>query len=124
MKVFTIAYIRSWNPCYDPKKYLAETWQGTALDILNRAEIPMADKLLVVLRTDLVSERIMRLFAVWCARQYQQTDQRCIDALLVAERFANGEATSEELSAAESARSAAWSAQVNKLIQMIETEKD
>ena len=77
MKVFTIAYIRSWNPCYDPKKYLAETWQGTALDILNRAEIPMADKLLVVLRTDLVSERIMRLFAVWCARQYQQTDQRC-----------------------------------------------
>lgn len=53
-----------------------------------------------------------RLFAVWCARQVQHlmADQRSIDALDVAERYANGLATDDELSAA--ARAAAWDATV------------
>ena len=48
-----------------------------------------------------------RLFAVWCARQVQHlmTDKRSIDALDVADRFANGEATQQELDAA---LAAAW----------------
>ena len=43
-----------------------------------------------------------RLFAVWCARQVQHLmkDQRSIDTLDLAERFAHGLATEEELSAA------------------------
>ena len=50
-----------------------------------------------------------RLFTVWCARQVQHlmTDQRSLDALSVADRYANGEATDEELAAA---RAAAWAA--------------
>jgi len=50
-----------------------------------------------------------RLYAVWCARQAQHlmTDQRSIAALDVAERFANGQATEEELSAAAVAARAA-----------------
>ena len=62
-----------------------------------------------------------RLFAVWCARQVQHLmeDQRSIDALDVAERYANGLATDDELSAARfdaraaakiAARAAAWAA--------------
>ena len=54
-----------------------------------------------------------RLFAVWCARQVQHLmkDQRSIDALDVAEKFANGLATRDELAAAWSAANgAAWSA--------------
>jgi hypothetical protein len=65
-----------------------------------------------------------RLFAVWCARQVQHlmADQRSIDALDVAERYANGLATDDELSAAwavdgaaawaaaRAARAAAWAA--------------
>jgi len=44
-------------------------------------------------------EREIRLFAVWCARQVQHlmADQRSIAALDVAERYANGEATRDEL---------------------------
>ena len=34
MKKFTIDDIYSWGPCYDPNKYLPETWKGTALDKL------------------------------------------------------------------------------------------
>ena len=50
-----------------------------------------------------------RLFAVWCARQVQHlmADQRSIDALDVAERYANGLATDDELSAAWAAAGAA-----------------
>jgi len=62
-----------------------------------------------------------RLFAIWCARQVQHlmTDQRSLDALDVAERYANGEAIGDELAAAraaaeaatlDAARAAAWDA--------------
>lgn len=41
----------------------------------------------------------LRLFSVWCARRVQHliTDERSLRALNVAERYANGEATREEL---------------------------
>lgn len=56
-----------------------------------------------------LDDRTLRLFAVWCARQVQHLmeDERSIAALDVAERFANGEATSEELAAARAAAGAA-----------------
>ena len=61
------------------------------------------------------ADREIRLFAVDCARQVQHlmTDPRSLAALDVAERFANGLATSEELDAARdaaraAARAAAW----------------
>lgn len=52
-------------------------------------------------------DRDLRLYAVWCARQVQhlRTDKRSLDALNVAERYANGEATDDEL---DYASSAAW----------------
>ena len=54
-----------------------------------------------------------RLYAVWCARQVQHlmTDERSISALDVAERYAHGQATDDELDAAwDAARGAAWAA--------------
>ena len=61
---------------------------------------------------DETHNRDLRLFAVWCARQVQHlmTDERSIRAIDVAERFANGEATQEEL---EEARKGAWKACYN-----------
>lgn len=51
------------------------------------------------------ADRDLRMFAVWCARQIEHlmTDRRSINALDVAERFANGKATEEDLSAARDA---------------------
>ena len=50
-------------------------------------------------------DKEIRLYAVWCARQVQHLikDPRSLVALDVAERFANGEATVEELAAARNA---------------------
>lgn len=47
-------------------------------------------------------DKELRLYAVWCARQVQHlmTDRRSKQALDVAEAYANGQATDEQLSAA------------------------
>ena len=51
------------------------------------------------------ADREIRLFAVWCARQVQHLmqDERSLRALDVAEKFANGLATIEELNKAKTA---------------------
>ena len=63
------------------------------------------------------TDRDVRLFAVWCGRQVSHllTDPRSTNALDVAERHANGQATDTELDAARdaaraAARDAAWDA--------------
>jgi len=63
----------------------------------------------VATRPGVLTERELRLFAVYCARRVEHlmTDRRSKDAIAVAERFANGEATVAELKAA---RAAAWAA--------------
>ena len=107
--------IRSWNPCYDPvdgKSKLPEDWTGTVLDILD-LKITTEDKIWVVCRNELVSEKLMRLFAVWCARQVQHLmkDERSLKAIDVAESYAKGEATEEErATAGAAARDAVWAA--------------
>ena len=54
-------------------------------------------------------DRDIRLFAVWCARQVQQTDPRSIAALDIAERYAYGLASDSELAAArEAAEAVTW----------------
>ena len=111
MKVLTIHDLRSYEPCYDPSKYFPEDWSGTIIDIVIDERIPWEDRLWAVMRNDLLSDKLMRLFAVWCARQVQHLmkDERSLKALDVAENFANGLATKEELAAAwVAARDAAW----------------
>jgi len=67
----------------------------------------------VATREGVLTDKELRLFAVWSARQVQplMKDQRSITALDVAERHANGQASDEELAAAmDAARDAAWAA--------------
>ena len=75
---------------------------------------------------------LWRRYAVWCARQvqYLMIDSRSVAALDVAERYAAGQASDEELSAAWSAAwsaaesaawSAAWSAQAAAFRLMVTT---
>ncbi|TXH53450.1 MAG: hypothetical protein E6Q97_13235 [Desulfurellales bacterium] len=109
MKTFTILDIRGWDPCYNPARHLPKSWSGTVIDILDHPTIPPDDKLWVVCREDLIEAKTLRLFAVWCCRQVEHllTDERSKNAIVVAENFANGNATAEELAAATAAARAA-----------------
>ncbi len=114
----TLNKIRSKSPC-------CKGWEA----LLKHLGKKKADDELVSLKTILESNGIedsvwclcavdnidkeARLFAVWCARQVQHLmkDQRSIDALDVAEKFANREATQDKLDAAgAAAMAAAWAA--------------
>jgi hypothetical protein len=64
----------------------------------------------VATRRGVLTDRELRLFAVWSARQVQHlmTDARSLAALDVAQRHANGDASDQELAAAwDAARAAA-----------------
>ena len=63
----------------------------------------------VATRPGVLDEQALRKFACWCARQvwHLLEDERSKNAVEIAERFVNGEATAGELAAA---NAAAWAA--------------
>jgi hypothetical protein len=117
MKTLTWADFAKHEPCYNPAEKYGE-WEGTILDLMQHPEIPDEDKVWAFTRNGIVDDKTLRLFAVGCARKVQHLmkDQRSIDALDVAERYANGNATEDELSAAGlAAWAAAWDAAWDEL---------
>ena len=106
-KSTTLNQIRACSPCESGwtklLKYLGKTTaDDEPLPFSVILESNGLDDALWCCRASPEYDREWRLFAVWCARQVQHlmTDQRSIDALDVAERFANGNATEAELDAA------------------------
>ena len=114
MLTTTLNRIRAHSPCESGwKRLLAHLGKTQAddepLPYSVIVESNGLDDALWCCRVEPQYDREWRLFAVWCARQVQHlmVDKRGLHALDVAERFANGQATVEELHAA---RSAAWAA--------------
>jgi len=117
----TLNQIREKSPCADGwKKLLTHLGKTQAddepLSIITVLDSNGLDDALWCLRAVEGYDRAIRLYAAWCARQVQHlmTDKRSLDALDVAERYANGLATDKELAAASfaawAAARAAWSA--------------
>ena len=110
----TLNAIRDKHPCANGWKKLLANLGKTAADdeplsLITILDSNGLDDAIWCLRAVTGHGKEIRLFAVWCARQVQHLmkDPRSINALDVAERFANGDATKEELAAA---RAAAWDA--------------
>ncbi|NTZ82236.1 hypothetical protein FCJ61_04180 [Burkholderia metallica] len=130
--VVTLAALRKSGACFEGYNKLVRSIQGETFSaedadrnsyirFKHDADIPLLDILksnglddaLWTLRCVSGADRDLRLFTVWCARQVEHLmeDQRSKDALNVAERFANGDASDEELADAwDAARDAAWAA--------------
>ena len=121
----TLNKIREHKPCTSGWEkllsYLGKTKaDDEPLSLFTILDSNGLDDALWCLRAVEGKDKEIRLYTVWCARQVQHlmTDQRSIDALDVAERYANGEATDAELAAAldaaeaaRAARDAAWAAE-------------
>jgi hypothetical protein len=119
-KTISNAIIRQFKPCYDPAKVITD--ENEELPIKDwvqkyRNVIPTRDILWLLLRKEFLSEKDLRLFAVWCARELlkliENPDERSIEVCNVAERYANGEATNDELYAARVAARVAANAAAN-----------
>ena len=114
----TLNRIRDHHPCADGwaklLKHLGKTHaDDEPLPFSVILESNGLDDALWCCRAEPQYAREWRLFAVWCVRQVQHlmTDRRSIDALDVAERYANGHATDAELETAwAAALDAAWDA--------------
>ena len=119
MKTISNRIIRKFKPCYDPAEVIKDEneelpvveWVEKYRNLVHKKQ----DIIWLLCNKLYMSDRDMRLFAVWCAREalklVDSPDPRSIEACNVAERFANGEATSEELGVAYAAAwAAAWAA--------------
>lgn len=132
MKTLTWSDFAEHGTCYDPQEKYGD-WSGTILDLLRRDDIPAKDRIWAFTRKGIVDERTQRLFACKCVRDTPLddgrkvwdllTDDRSRNAVEIAERFANGEATLEELNAAwdaaRAAGDAAWASQVQFAIDLL-----
>ena len=120
----TLNAIRAHSPCQDGWSKLLRHLGKTAADdeplsIETILDVNGLDDALWCLLAVAGQKREMQLYAVWCARRIQNLmgDPRSIAALNVAERYARGRATDEELraaaaEAAEAARAAMEAAAV------------
>ena len=111
----TLNNIRIHSPCTSGWEKLLRHLNKTKADdeplsLLTVLESNGLDDALWCLRTVNGYDKQIRLLAVAYARRVQHlmTDQRSIAAIDIAERYANGLATADELKAA---RSAAWAAE-------------
>ena len=129
----TLNRIRAHGPC-EPgwKKLLAGLGKTKAddepLSFARIVEINGLDDALWCCRAEPQYAKEWRLFAVWCARQVEHLnpDPRVKAAIDTAERYANGDATNDELAAAwdaalaaSDAALAAWDAQRKRFIEIV-----
>jgi len=110
----SLSRIRAHQPCEDGwRKLLAGLGKTEAdnepLPYARIVEINGISDALWACRAEPQYAKEWRLFAVWCARQVEHlmTDERSKRACDVAERYALGQATDEELAAARDAARAA-----------------
>ena len=112
----TLNKIRAFKPCEDGWKKLLQHLNKTKADDEQLSIITILDSngmndALWCLRSVDGYDREIRRYAVWCARQVQHlmTDPRSIAALDVAERYACGHATEDDLrKARDAAEGAVW----------------
>ena len=131
MKTMTVDDVLALHPCgrYDRdalKKLFGRRERATLEQIIGCKKVPAEDRLWAALKGPWLDDRQRRLFACDCAERVLPIwekkypgDKRPRQTIEVARRFARGEATNEELSAAwdaaraaarDAARDAAWDA--------------
>lgn len=87
-------------PKLQPIEYLG--FEGTILDLMLHPSFSSSEKLKAFTKVGIVDDQTLRMFAVRCARrvQYLLEDKKILNAIDVAEKYANGEVTEKGLEVA------------------------
>jgi hypothetical protein len=118
MSTTVAEFCRLHRACCDGRRWAIETGEPGMAELWARDDIKPAWRIWIATRPGVLTDRELRLFACWCCRNqvwHLLTDERSRHAVEVAELYAEGKATSDELAAAEDAawgaeRAAAWAA--------------
>jgi hypothetical protein len=108
-----VSALKDWledhGACEDGAKWALATGCESIEEVWLRDDLKPEWRIWVATRKSMVSDRVLRKFACACVRQvwHLLTDERSRNAVEVAERFADGNATKEEL---KQAKHAAWAA--------------
>ncbi len=108
--------LRAWDACYSDEKIaeLVPVEGLSPLAVCDLQTVTAADRLWVLLREEIIPARELRLLACDWADQALayagSADPRCVAAIAVSRRYADGEATREELAAARVTAYAPWAA--------------
>ncbi len=105
-------WLEEHGACEDGSRWALRTGCETIEEIWLRDDLKPVWRIWIATRNGMVSDRVLRKFACACVRQvwHLLTDERSRNAVEVAERFADGNATKEEL---KQAKHAAWAAAWN-----------
>ena len=99
MKTINNTLIRKFKPCYNPSEIISDEnetltvveWVQKYRNLVKSKE----DVIWLLCNKHFMSDKDMRLFAVWCAREalklVDSPDERSINACYVSEKYANGE---------------------------------
>ena len=105
-------FCKKRKACAEGLKWAIGTGCTTMADLWKREDMRPGWREWVATRPGVLTDRELRLYACWCARQiwHLLTDERSRTAVMVAERHADGLATDAEFTAAGAAAWAAWAA--------------
>lgn len=78
---FDLKQVRAWRPCYDPARHLKPGVRYDAVKILKNFEIPAEDRIWLVLREDLLSEKRRLYFHNWKCMAYKVAVKNAVDTL-------------------------------------------
>jgi hypothetical protein len=95
--------------CYGGREWAMSTGCATMAELWQRGDMRADWRVWIATRRGVIDDKTLRLFACWSVRQVWNllTDERSRNAIEVAERYAEGKATDEELATAQAAARAA-----------------
>ena len=108
MSMTVAEFCRLHRACCDGRRWAIETGEPGMAELWDREDLKPAWRIWIATRPGVLTDRELRLFACWCCRQvWHLLDERSRHAVEIAELYAEGKATSDELAAVRDAADAA-----------------